>query len=110
LSIINLLSFGLKLDDVKNQSVGVIVCGVMILVFVCNNNNTIATHDGYELLCLVLWKKNLKEKINSKRSFNKFQAFFGSEITLLLLLLLLMFLLDTLVNGKFGSLEEEQKK
>jgi hypothetical protein len=90
--------------------VGVIVCGVMILVFVCNNNNTIATHDGYELLCLVLWKKNLKEKINSKRSFNKFQAFFGSEITLLLLLLLLMFLLDTLVNGKFGSPEEEQKK
>jgi hypothetical protein len=55
-----------------------------------------------------LWKKNLKEKINSKRSFNKFQASFGSEITLLLLLL--MFLLDTLVNGKFGSLEEEQKK
>jgi hypothetical protein len=55
-------------------------------------------------------EKNLKEKINSKRSFNKFQAFFGSEITLLLLLLLLMFLLDTLVNGKFGSLEEEQKK
>jgi hypothetical protein len=56
---------------------------------------------------LVLWEKNLEEKINSKRSFNKFQASFGSEITLLLLL---MFLLDTLVNGEFGSLEEEQKK
>ncbi len=28
---------------------------------------------------LVLWKKNLKVKINSKKSFSKFQASFGRD-------------------------------
>jgi hypothetical protein len=49
----------------------------MILLFVCNNIPLplmMAIN-----FCLVLWKKNLEEKINSKRSFSKFQASSGRD-------------------------------
>ncbi len=52
-------------------------------------------------------KKISRKKIIPRDLSANFKHLLEEIITLLLLL---MFLLDTLVNGKFGSLKEEEKK